>query len=130
MRDPWLGRIDLVADLVEVSGFGGHLDADLLARGSDDLAEALERRAGGHAALVHGRGEHEGGEGERDAGRGDAEAEAPADVLLDPDEEHAGDDGAEAHAEIGAGKWGVSPRSNLDREGARELGFQGWLAGI
>ena len=28
-------------------------------------------------------------------------------------------------AEIGAGKWGVSPRSNLDREGARELGFQG-----
>ncbi|KAI4998579.1 hypothetical protein ZWY2020_053921 [Hordeum vulgare] len=68
--------------------------------GIDDLAEGLERRAGGHPALVHGCGEHKGGEGKRDAGNGYAKAKAPADVLLNLDEEHAGDDRTEAHAEV------------------------------
>jgi len=55
---------------------------------------------GGHAAPIHERGEHEGGKGERDAGGGDAEAEAPANVVLDPRDEKARDDGAEVDAEV------------------------------
>ncbi|BAS90806.1 Os04g0597816 [Oryza sativa Japonica Group] len=78
----------------------GDTESCLPARGNHDLREALDRRACGHAALVHGRGEHEAAEGERDAGRGDAEAKSPANVLLDPHDEKARHDHPEVDADV------------------------------
>ncbi|BAS94166.1 Os05g0431750 [Oryza sativa Japonica Group] len=56
--------------------------------------------AAGDVVAVRPGAEQEHGEGARHDDAGDAEAEAPADVVLDVAEEHQRDGGAAAHAEV------------------------------